>query len=177
MSRAEWPRCLLIVAGALFLLAAPNAARAQVVAFGASNVEGHGVPRAQAYPAQLEAMLRAKGLKARVKNAGVYGDTSAAMLARLDQAIPRGSKVVILDTSGELLNNYVHGISESQGQADIATMTSRLQARGVVVIPESTQDIPMSERQPDGKHLTPEGHRVVATRLVDPVVRALGQGD
>ncbi len=177
MSCTEWPQRLSLVAGLLFLLTAPSVARAQVVAFGASNVEGHGVPRAQAYPAQLEAMLRAKGLKVRVRNAGVYGDTSAAMLARLDQAIPRGSKVVILDTSGELLNNYVHGISESQGQADIATMTSRLQARGAVVIPESTQDIPMSQRQPDGKHLTPEGYRVVAARLLDPVMRALGQGD
>jgi acyl-CoA thioesterase I len=177
MSRAEWPQRLLLVAGLLFFVTAPSAVRAQVVAFGASNVEGHGVPRAQAYPAQLEAMLRAKGLKVRVRNAGVYGDTSADMLARLDRAVPRGSKVVILDTSGELLNNYVHGISESQGQADIATMTSRLQARGAVVIPESTQDIAMDLRQPDGKHLTPEGHRIVAARLVDPVVRALGQGN
>jgi acyl-CoA thioesterase-1 len=167
----------LPVAGALLLLTAPNVAYAQVVAFGASNVEGHGVPRAQAYPAQLEAMLRARGLKVRVKNAGVYGDTSAAMLARLDRAIPSGSRVVILDTSGELLNNCAHGISEGQGQADIATMTSRLQARGAIVIPESTQDIPMDLRQPDGKHLTPEGHRVVAARLVDPVAQALGRGN
>ena len=35
----------------------------------------------------------------------------------------------------------------------------------------------MSQRQPDGKHLTPEGYRVVAARLLDPVMRALGQGD
>jgi len=177
MSCAVWPQRLLLVVGLLFLATAPEVALAQVVAFGASNVEGHGVPRAQAYPAQLEAMLRARGLKVRVKNAGVYGDTSAAMLARLDRAVPQGSKVVILDTSGELLNNYMQGISESQGQADIATMTSRLQARGVVVIPESTQDIPMDQRQPDGKHLTPEGYRVVAARLLDPVMRALGQGN
>ena len=177
MSRAEGLRRLMVVAGLLFLTMAPEAVRAQVVAFGASNVEGRGVPRSQAYAAQLEAMLRAKGLKVHVKNAGVSGDTSADMLARLDRAVPRGSKVVILDTSGELLNNYAHGISESQGQADIATMTSRLEARGAVVIPESTQDISMDLRQPDRKHLTPEGHRVVAARLVDPVMRALGQGN
>jgi acyl-CoA thioesterase-1 len=175
MSRAGWSQRLMLVASLLFLMTAPSAVRAQVVAFGASNVEGHGLPRSQAYAAQLEGMLRAKGLKVHVKNAGVYGDTSAAMLARMDRAIPRDTKVVILDTSGELLNNYMHGISESQGQADIATMTSRLEGRGIVVIPESTQDIAMDLRQPDGKHLTPEGHRVVAARLVDPVARALGQ--
>jgi acyl-CoA thioesterase I len=165
-------------AGAIFALLAfalPGAARAQVVAFGASNVEGHGVARSQAYPAQLEALLRAKGVKAHVRNAGVYGNTSADMLARMNRAVPPGTKVVILDTSGELLNNYVHGISQAQGQADIATMTTQLQARGITVIPESTQDIPTSMRQADGKHLTPEGYRMVAERLLDPVTRALGQ--
>ncbi len=159
----------------LLLFAPPSAARAQVVAFGASNVQGHGVMRSEAYPAQLEALLRAKGLKARVKNAGVFGDTSAAMLARLNSAIPRGAKVVILDTSGEFYNDARHGISPQQGQANLAEITSRLEARGIVVIPESTQDIPMSERQADGLHLTPEGHQAVAARLVDPVMRALGQ--
>jgi acyl-CoA thioesterase-1 len=173
---AEILRRFLGVAGLSLLLALPGAAWAQVVAFGASNVQGHGVTRSEAYPAQLEMMLRGKGVKARVKNAGVYGDTSAGMLARLNSAIPVGTKVVILDTSGELINNALNGISEQQGQADIALMTSRLQARGVVVIPESTSDLPMSMRQADGKHLTPEGHRAVAARLLDEVTHALGQG-
>jgi acyl-CoA thioesterase I len=169
------PRILGVI-GLALLLGLPGVARGQVVAFGASNVQGHGVQRSEAYPAQLERMLREKGLKARVKNAGIYGDTSAGMLARLNASIPPGTKVVILDTSGELINNALSGISEQQGQADIALMTSRLQTRGIIVIPESTSDLPMSVRQADGKHLTPEGHRLVATRLLDQVMRALGQG-
>lgn len=159
----------------LMLAGAPSAVWAQVVAFGASNVQGHGVRPSEAYPAQLQAMLHARGIKVTVRNAGVYGDTSAGMLARLNSAIPAGTKVVILDASGEFLNDALHGISQSDGQANLATMVSRLQARSIVVIKELTLDIPMSERQADGKHLTPEGHRVVAARLVDEVAAALGR--
>jgi acyl-CoA thioesterase I len=158
---------------ALIIFAVCTTAEAQVVAFGASNVMGYGVAPTQAYPAQLEAMLRARGLSVTVRNAGVYGDTSQGMLARLDRDIPQGTKVVVLDTSGELLNDYLAGISQAQGEADIAAMTQRLTARHIVVIPESTQDIPPNLRQPDGKHLTPQGHTVVATRLVDSVAQAL----
>ena len=176
MNRLLTRGMLAIGAAAVFCLTAGGVARAQIVAFGASNVLGWGVPPADAYPAQLEAMLRAKGMNVSVRNAGIYGDTSQGMLARLDRDIPPGSKIVILDTSGELLNDYVQGISQAQGQADIAAMTARLTARHIVVIPESTQDLPPSDRQPDGKHLTPEGHRIVAARLLDSVIRALRGG-
>jgi len=162
----------LSVVWLLFLLALTGAARGQVVAFGASNVEGKGVMPSESYPAQLEGMLRAKGLNVRVTNAGVSGNTSLDMLTRLDSAIPPGTKVVILDASGEFFNNARHGISKQQGQADWAVMASRLRARGIVVIPESTQDLPMSVRQAD-MHLTPEGHRVVAARLLNRVMAAL----
>ena len=35
--------------------------------------------------------------------------------------------------------------------------------------------IPTTMRQAHGKHLTPEGYRMVAERLLDPVMRALAQ--
>jgi acyl-CoA thioesterase I len=44
-------------------------AHAQVVALGASNTAGKGVAPQQAYPAQLEALLRSKGYDGRVVNA------------------------------------------------------------------------------------------------------------
>ena len=65
-----------------------GAAAATVVALGASNTFGKGVARNQSYPAQLEALLRARGFSARVINAGINGDTTAGMLARLDRAVP-----------------------------------------------------------------------------------------
>ena len=59
---------LVGVIGVVF--AAATAQAATVVALGASNTFGKGVSRSQAYPAQLEALLRGKGLHARVINAG-----------------------------------------------------------------------------------------------------------
>jgi acyl-CoA thioesterase-1 len=108
-----------------------------------------------------------------VTNAGVYSDTSACMLARLDTAIPQGTRVVILDTSGELFNDTRRGISPVQSEANIATMEARLAARHIAVIPEGTSDLPVSYRLPDRIHLSAEGNRFVAARLVDNVMRAL----
>jgi len=41
---------------------------------------GKGVARNEAFPAQLEAILRAKGLNVNVINAGINGDTTEGML-------------------------------------------------------------------------------------------------
>jgi len=67
-------------------------ASAQVVCLGASNTAGKGVLPGEAYPAQLEAMLQAKGYSGRVSNQGVSGDTTGGMLARLDTAAPAGTR-------------------------------------------------------------------------------------
>ncbi|WP_347337183.1 GDSL-type esterase/lipase family protein [Bradyrhizobium lablabi] len=77
-------------------LASAPASAATVVALGASNTFGKGVARNQAYPAQLESILRAKGANVRVVNAGINGDTTEGMLRRLDQVVPKGTSAVIL---------------------------------------------------------------------------------
>ena len=60
----------------LGLLGFAATAKAQIVALGASNTRGMGVAFEAAYPAQLEAMLRAKGYRGGVLNAGISGDTT-----------------------------------------------------------------------------------------------------
>lgn len=164
---------LAVVAATLVAVSLTDAAMAQVVAFGASQVLGWGVPPDDSYPAQLEAMLRAKGVNITVINAGVYDDTSAGMLARLDTAVPQGTRVVILDTSGEVFNDSQRGISPAQSQANISAMEARLAARYITVVPEATSDLAMTYRLPDHIHLSIEGNRIVAARLVDSVIRAL----
>jgi acyl-CoA thioesterase I len=71
-------------------------AGAQVVCLGASNTAGNGVSQQEAYPAQLEAMLRARHYDGRVANAGINGDTTWGMLNRLDTTVPSDTRVVIL---------------------------------------------------------------------------------
>jgi acyl-CoA thioesterase-1 len=78
----------LLAAALVCATAFVGAAHAQIVALGASNVAGRGVNSSEAFPAQLQRMLAAKGYNAQVANAGVNGNTNADLLARLDQAAP-----------------------------------------------------------------------------------------
>jgi acyl-CoA thioesterase I len=99
---------------------------ATVVALGASNTAGKGVSPSQAYPAQLEIMLRARGFDVNVINAGVSGDTTGGMMARLESAVPKGTSVVILQPGGNDLRKGAPNYT--------AELRSRLSAMGVKVI-------------------------------------------
>ncbi|MDE2379052.1 GDSL-type esterase/lipase family protein [Bradyrhizobium sp.] len=141
------------------------ACAATVVALGASNTYGKGVSRAQAYPAQLEALLRARGLGVRVVNAGINGDTTGGMLARLDRAVPKGTSVVILQPGG---NDRRKGAPDQT-----SAIQARLSAMGVPVVMLPNSMLRGLPHQGDGQHLTPEGYRMLAERLVGQVAGAL----
>jgi acyl-CoA thioesterase-1 len=157
---------------------------ARIVALGASNTAGFGVSRDQAYPAQLEAMLRAKGKDVRVANAGVSGDTSAGMLDRLGSAVPDGTGIVILDPG----NNDIKACTEpwrpqrcatpAQRAANINAVAARLRARGVRVFMANIEFrlIPLAHWQADRRHLTAEGHRIIAGRLAGQIAPAVDAG-
>jgi acyl-CoA thioesterase-1 len=151
-------------------------AHAQVVAFGASNVAGRGVSRNEAFPAQLEAMLRAKGYPVAVTNAGVSGNGSGQMLARLDQAVPEGTRVVILDVGGGMWNDARMHVPLATDVTNIATMRAKLGARGIAIVDlHSNYDMPPQLIQADGIHLTAAGHRLLASRLTPLVIAALSE--
>ncbi len=164
-----WRTLLAAVAIGLCII---TTASAQVVALGASNTYGKGVPRGSDFPAQLQAMLKARGLNVRVANAGINGDTTAGMLRRLNTAVPAGTRVVILQPGG---NDRRKGIG-AQRAGNIAAIVSQLKARGIAVImlDRLLAGIPSGQIQPDGQHLTPAGYRAVAARLVPQVAAALG---
>src|SRR6185295_20195394 len=98
-------RALLL---ALFGVAVATSADAQIVVLGASSTAGYGVGAAAAYPAQLQEILRTKGRPMSVTAAGVSGDTTAGMLARLSSAVPPGTRIVILQIAG---NDAMKGMS------------------------------------------------------------------
>lgn len=154
---------LTAVVGLFIQVAIAHAAT--VVALGASNTAGYGVAPSQAYPAQLQAMLRARGLDVSVVNAGVSGDTTGGMMARLESVVPRGTKVVILQPGGNDMRrgapNYTSAIR------------SRLRAMGIRVVMVPNVMFRGKPHQPDGIHLTPEGYHMLAQQLVGPVASAL----
>src|SRR5258708_39655346 len=99
--------CFVVAVTALFSTATALA-EVRIVALGDSGIRGKGVPESQAYPAQLEAALRARGHQVTVTNQGVNGDTTSGSLARLDSAVPPGTNIVILKIGiNDLVNRHV----------------------------------------------------------------------
>lgn len=148
-----------------FASAAADAAT--IVALGASNTYGKGVARNQAYPAQLEAILRAKGANVRVVNAGINGDTTEGMLQRLDRAAPNGTSAVILQPGG---NDRRRGSPDRTPE-----IQSRLRARGIPVIMIANGTFRGLPHQPDGQHLTPEGYHMLAEQVASQVAGVIGR--
>jgi acyl-CoA thioesterase-1 len=146
-------------------------ARAQIVALGASNVAGRGVDSSQAFPAQLERMLAAKGYNVHVVNAGINGDTNSGMLARLDQAVPDGTRIVLLGALGGTYNARRLGLGDQK--AEYAAIVVRLRGRGIKVIPVTGHGIGRQYLQADGIHLSAEGHAALAAQLLPSVIAAL----
>lgn len=155
----------ILVAVFVFTMAPADAAT--IVALGASNTYGKGVARNQAYPAQLEAILRAKGAKVSVVNAGINGDTTEGMLRRLDQAVPKGTSAVILQPGGN---------DRRKGSPDrTSEIQSQLRARGIPVIMMPNGSFKGLPHQPDGQHLTPEGYRMLAEQMASQVSGVIGR--
>ena len=167
-------RCVVVL---LCLASATPALAAPVVALGASNTEGRGrgatpdgVPRSQAYPAQLERLLAAQGCRVRVANAGVAGDTTAGMLRRLPGAIGKDTRVLILQAGG---NDARRGEGASTG-ANVAAIEVYARQRGIAVVTlDQLGRIAPGARLSDGQHFSAEGHAAFAAYLATQV-RAAG---
>jgi hypothetical protein len=67
-----------------------------IVVLGDNNIRGKGVALHDAYPAQLERALRARGVDVTVSNAGRDSDTTTGVMARLDSSVPTGTDVAII---------------------------------------------------------------------------------
>lgn len=153
---------------------APAQGRVAIVALGASNTEGWGLTPSQSYPARLQALLQAKGIAASVSNAGIAGDTTGGMLARLDAAVPAGTQIVILQPG---INDEYMGTG-AQRSANIDKIRSRLAARNIklLLIDNAMLDaLPRSELRADGIHFTPAGYAILAERILPQVLAALNQ--
>jgi acyl-CoA thioesterase I len=148
---------------------AANAAPLRIVAIGASNTHGWYVGNQGAYPAQLQALLRAKGIDAEIINAGVPFDTTAMMLRRINKDVPNGTDIAILQPGGNDLRFFG---TKQQRAANIAEMERRLRARSIRVIVYD-ENIPMRYYTIDFIHLTREGHAMIAAAVLPRVLAIL----
>jgi acyl-CoA thioesterase-1 len=159
---------LCVLSGAIGSAYAGEALR--IVALGASNTNGKGVASSEAWPAQLEGMLQAKGYSVSMSVSAINGETSAEILGRADSAIPAGTQVVVYDTGQA--NDKKRDVSEAERQANIAQLRNIIRQKGAVAIEAPYSQIPRSLKQADGIHWNAEGHARIAALLVPQVIAA-----
>jgi acyl-CoA thioesterase I len=181
------PRMLVALA-TLFLSLPALAAPVKIVALGDSATAGWLVARKDAYPAELERQLRAKGYDVVVKNAGISGDTSAGALHRLDLAVDADTKIVLVEVGTNDLRLH---IPAAKMRANVSEIVRTLQKRRVAVLliglgsfdlsaiaraahaPYAQFKLPPGRyRARDHAHFNAEGYRIVVARLL-PQVEAL----
>lgn len=114
--------------------AAPAADEQVILALGDSLFAGYGLEPGQSYPAHLEKALQAKGIKARVVNAGVSGDTTAGGLQRIDfvlKGMPKKPALAVISLGG---NDMLRGLSPVETRKNLDAILSRFKAEGVPVL-------------------------------------------
>lgn len=126
----------LVAAGLVDALAVLPCARAaerpvNIVAFGDSLTAGYGLAANEAFPAQLQRALEAKGVAANVVNAGVSGDTTAGGLSRLDWSVPSGTDAVILELGA---NDALRGVDPTVTRKALDRMLHRFKERKIPVL-------------------------------------------
>jgi acyl-CoA thioesterase I len=165
-------RAILLAVCALMCISITSyAAPLRIVAIGASNTHGWYVGNQGAYPAQLQALLKAKGIDAQITNAGVPFDTTAMMLRRVDRDVPSGTDIVIVQPGS---NDVRFFGTMKQRAANIAEMTRRLRARAIEVIVYD-ESIPLRYYTIDFIHWTREGHARIATALLPRILALLAR--
>ncbi|OYU70197.1 MAG: arylesterase [Alphaproteobacteria bacterium PA2] len=110
---------------------AQAASRKIVTILGDSLTAGYGLATAQAFPAQLETILRRKISGLVVRPAGVSGDTSAGGLARVDFSVQADTSLCIVALGG---NDLLQGVDPKVTAANLKAIVSSLKRRKIPVL-------------------------------------------
>lgn len=102
-----------------------------LVALGDSLTAGLGLPAGDAFPARLEAALKARGHDVRILNAGVSGDTATAGLARLDWALDPAADGVIVELGA---NDALRGVDPRETRKALDAILKRCAEKGLPVL-------------------------------------------
>ena len=109
---------------ALLLLLGPASAadEPRIVVLGDSLTAGFGLAQEDAFPARLEAALRAKGHQWQVIDAGISGDTSAGGVARLDWVLADRPDIVIVELGA---NDGLRGLPTDRMEVNLDAILAR----------------------------------------------------
>jgi acyl-CoA thioesterase-1 len=109
-------------AAALPAVAPADSATPTVVFLGTSLTAGLGIDPGLAYPALVQAKIDSSGLRYRVVNAGVSGETSAGALRRIDWLLRDRPAVLVIETGA---NDALRGQNPDSVRANIQAIIDR----------------------------------------------------
>lgn len=102
-----------------------------VTVLGDSITAGLGLPARDALPAQLQAALERRGMRALVRGAGVSGDTSGGALARVDFSVSADTALCVVALGG---NDLLQGADPKATKANLRRIIDKLKARRIKVV-------------------------------------------
>lgn len=105
-----------------------------ILGLGDSLMAGYSLDADEGYPERLEAVLRGRGVNARVIDAGVSGDTSAAGRQRLGfvlDNLEQAPDLAIVEFGG---NDLLRGLSPDETRENLDAMLAELQRREIPVV-------------------------------------------
>jgi acyl-CoA thioesterase I len=111
--------------------AAPRDDRPVIVAFGDSLTAGFGAEPGNSYPDFLQKDLDVAGLKWRVVNAGVSGDTTTDGVNRLGEVLAEKPRVVIVEFGG---NDGLRGLPIETTRTNLEQIVSSIANAGAKVV-------------------------------------------
>ena len=112
----------------------PQADERLVLAFGDSLYAGYGVGQGESFPAVLERELEARGVAAKVVNAGVSGDTTASGRARLAFALDGLARKPDLVLVGLGANDVLRGLDPAETRRNLDAILSQLKQRNIPIV-------------------------------------------
>jgi acyl-CoA thioesterase-1 len=127
-----------------------------IVMLGDSLTAGYELSESEALPAVVERMLAARGVKAKIVNAGVSGDTTADGLNRYDWSVTGTHADLLVIALGA--NDFMNGLAPERPKKNLAAILDRAKADDIpaaligVAIPErnlSPQDQAYAAIYPD----------------------------
>jgi acyl-CoA thioesterase I len=198
-ARSAATRRALLLATAFIVASGPaRAAALNIVAFGDSWTIGRYVDPGDSYPAQLEAALKAKGYDVTVQNAGVNGDRTDNGLARVDSAVPPGTKIALVEfgLNDARKEGRLPPVDPAVTKSNLDAILRGFQARGVLVLLigargldysdvaahdgaayEQWPMLPAQDIGSDGSHPNPAGYKLIVTHMLPAVEELISQAN
>lgn len=105
--------------------------RLVIVAFGDSLTAGYGLAPGESFPDGVQKLLDQRGLRYRVVNQGISGDTTNGGAERVKQALQLKPAVVILELGA---NDGLRGLPLTATRANLSGMIDQFQKAGAKVL-------------------------------------------